>query len=371
MGGPEATRTERLLAASQELAQLGSWELDLESGETLWSDGMYRILDMEPDAGARSQDEILQFVHEDDRNRIEGMLSIVAENPEAVPADGFSAEFRIVRANGAVRDVRAHGRIERNVRGQPVRWVGVIQDVTDQRAGARELQAHYAVSETLREWDSFDEGVIRLLERIGEALEYPMASLWLWDEERGVLRCRAFWSSVDHDPGTFEYHKRRLTFRPGEGKPGVAWQTGQPVVTPDTATDPLFEPREAAMTRGVRSGLSFPAIGPDGPIAVVSFYALDHLVPSANLVRTLTALGHDLGRFFHRRRSQLRPQPLTAREIEVLRLAAEGNTRPQIAEHLAISPLTVKTHFEHVYEKLGVSDRTAAVAEALRSGLIT
>ena len=55
----------------------------------------------------------------------------------------------------------------------------------------------------------------------------------------------------------------------------------------------------------------------------------------------------------------------------MLRLAAEGLSGPGIAERLVLSPATVKTHFEHIYEKLGVGDRAAAVAQALRTGLIT
>jgi DNA-binding CsgD family transcriptional regulator len=65
------------------------------------------------------------------------------------------------------------------------------------------------------------------------------------------------------------------------------------------------------------------------------------------------------------------PPPLTPRELEVLELAAEGRTGPSIAEDLFVSPATVRTHFEHIYEKLGVGDRAAAVARAMRLGLIT
>jgi DNA-binding NarL/FixJ family response regulator len=61
---------------------------------------------------------------------------------------------------------------------------------------------------------------------------------------------------------------------------------------------------------------------------------------------------------------------LTAREVEVLQLLAFGHTNRDIAEHLFISPDTVKTHLEHIFEKLGASDRTAAVAEALRREII-
>ncbi len=57
---------------------------------------------------------------------------------------------------------------------------------------------------------------------------------------------------------------------------------------------------------------------------------------------------------------------LTARELEILMLVAEGKSNKEIAHHLHISQATVKSHLLHIYAKLGVSDRTAAVTEALR-----
>ena len=61
---------------------------------------------------------------------------------------------------------------------------------------------------------------------------------------------------------------------------------------------------------------------------------------------------------------------LSQRESEVLRLIAEGRSNPEIAGALYISASTVKTHVKSVCEKLGVSDRSAAVAEAMRRRLI-
>jgi DNA-binding NarL/FixJ family response regulator len=61
---------------------------------------------------------------------------------------------------------------------------------------------------------------------------------------------------------------------------------------------------------------------------------------------------------------------LTAREIDVLQHLAGGNRNRDIAEHLAISEETVKVHVKHIMEKLGASDRTAAVAIAVRRGII-
>ena len=61
---------------------------------------------------------------------------------------------------------------------------------------------------------------------------------------------------------------------------------------------------------------------------------------------------------------------LTQREHEILKLIAAGKSLPEIAKELYLGLTTVKTHVQHLYEKLGVSDRAAAVATAMRRGLI-
>jgi two-component system nitrate/nitrite response regulator NarL len=61
---------------------------------------------------------------------------------------------------------------------------------------------------------------------------------------------------------------------------------------------------------------------------------------------------------------------LTKRETEVLRMIAEGLSGPEIGAQLFISSSTVKTHVKSILEKVGVNDRAAAVAEAMRRGVI-
>lgn len=71
-----------------------------------------------------------------------------------------------------------------------------------------------------------------------------------------------------------------------------------------------------------------------------------------------------------RERSHSDRPVLSPREAEVLRLVADGRSNPEIAAKLYISASTVKTHVKAVCEKLGVSDRSAAVAEAMRRRII-
>ena len=94
------------------------------------------------------------------------------------------------------------------------------------------------------------------------------------------------------------------------------------------------------------------------------------LVAGGNMVidpQLVVALAEELQEAKERDR---KAETLTAREVEILQLLAFGHTNKDIAEQLFISPDTVKTHLEHIFDKLGTSDRTAAVAEALRRRLI-
>jgi DNA-binding NarL/FixJ family response regulator len=66
-----------------------------------------------------------------------------------------------------------------------------------------------------------------------------------------------------------------------------------------------------------------------------------------------------------------RPEaPLSRREIEILQKVAYGSTTKEVADELGISPHTVKTHLERIFEKLGANDRAQAVAIAIRRGLV-
>jgi DNA-binding CsgD family transcriptional regulator len=109
---------------------------------------------------------------------------------------------------------------------------------------------------------------------------------------------------------------------------------------------------------------------PDGGELEVSYYAVSDALPGLHVI-AFAPLGWteaELGLL-----DDDGPEPsaaLTPRELDLLQLAAEGRSGPQIAGELVLSPATVKTHFENIYAKLGTRDRVEAVAKAMRLGLI-
>jgi DNA-binding CsgD family transcriptional regulator len=138
---------------------------------------------------------------------------------------------------------------------------------------------------------------------------------------------------------------------------------GRPV--PDISEMPAHV-RDLA-TRHYRAGLA----GDRSRYAFVSYGHRYHVdaVPVCGERGDVTAvLG--IAHLAPRRGREAKRMALTAREIEILQLAADGLTAPEIAEVLAISRHTARTHLQNIYGKWRVPDRAAAVAEAFRQGLI-
>jgi DNA-binding CsgD family transcriptional regulator len=103
----------------------------------------------------------------------------------------------------------------------------------------------------------------------------------------------------------------------------------------------------------------------------ITYYALTQVLSGRHLVAFAPSEWLERELLRESERSQRgKPPSLTARELEVLQLAAEGQSGPAIAERLVVSPATVRTHFANIYTKLGVRDRAGAVATAMRLGLI-
>jgi signal transduction histidine kinase len=127
--------SEARLTSAQRLANLGSWERDDVTKNTVFSDEIFSILGM-PDYPPRTLPEFLNFVHPEDRERVlEGAMR--ARSTGASVAE----EYRIIRADGEVRFVRSVNEAIRNEHGAVIRVVGATQDITDLKRAQEESAA--------------------------------------------------------------------------------------------------------------------------------------------------------------------------------------------------------------------------------------
>jgi DNA-binding CsgD family transcriptional regulator len=134
---------------------------------------------------------------------------------------------------------------------------------------------------------------------------------------------------------------------------------------------PEMEAAWARLTEtGCVAGL-YDVASPADTSMMVNYYAMADVLPGLFLIAFAPAGWPDGELLADPDHAGAEPAlALTPRELEVLELAAEGRTAPMIADELVLSAGTVRTHFEHIYAKLGVRDRAAAVAKAMRLGLV-
>ncbi len=132
------------LAEAQELAHIGSWEWDLETGVVHWSLEMYRIHGIASGEPAITFDRAIALALPDDRVRIQANVERALERgTEEIP----DIEYGIVRADGAARMLLGKGRAVRSGDGGVTRLVGTVQDVTERR----ELEREHRIAETLQQ----------------------------------------------------------------------------------------------------------------------------------------------------------------------------------------------------------------------------
>jgi len=136
----ESSRAALLLSLSrharaQSFAQLGDWELDLLTGETYWSDESYRLLGYTPGVDRASLEAFVQRLHPDERERIQRYLREVGTG--TVPAE---MDFRALLPDGKARMLRERVEVIRDADGKPLRMVGTMMDVTEQRLAEEALR---------------------------------------------------------------------------------------------------------------------------------------------------------------------------------------------------------------------------------------
>ena len=300
-----------LLVAAEELADLGTWWMNPATGETEWSDGVFRIFGLEPGPSSPAPRRFMERIHPDDKERIQEVWDRAAKRPGL--ADGLrragGLPDRPPRRAGA-RDPRARPHRAPRRRLVPLARPSSRTSPTSACPSASCSPTTH-VAQALREWESFEEGVVVLLRRMATALDFPTAALWIVGRARrrssSAGRCGAGRTSSG---ASGKRRRGRCASGPARACRAGRGRRSEPVSSPDVDERPGLPARRGRRARsGITSALLFPAVSTERTRSPsLAFYSLERREPSdapaadAERHRRASSAG-----FLARRRGQLEP----------------------------------------------------------------
>jgi len=140
-------REQEMLSEAQRIAHLGSWDWNILTNELSWSDEVYRIFGLDLQEFGATYDAFLASVHPEDRELIGEAVNRALTDSEAE----YSVEHRVARPDGSQRVVRERADVTFDPTGRPVRMIGTVHDITDQKTAELDLRDALAEVERLRD----------------------------------------------------------------------------------------------------------------------------------------------------------------------------------------------------------------------------
>jgi DNA-binding CsgD family transcriptional regulator len=294
------------------------------------------LLDLDAEDDRPLLARIVDHFHRDDIDRLHDVMRDVRSRGEA-----RSVDVDLTTRDGAARRLRATATRVPEQESDSV--IGVVTDVTQMRHIEHALEVRHAVTAALANWD-----VVRfegLLAPLGTALAAD--SVTVWASRHAGLRALATWKPGDTPAIEPSANASDVVVTASQIGRGVVGRTGR-----------------------ASEELAFPVLTLRGVLAVVEVRSASGLPMCDTLTRVLESVGREVGAFFAARPCAPDGMGLSARELEVLELVAEGLSTPEMAARLVLSPETIRSHIRNVHAKLGVGDRVSAVVKAMRAGLI-
>ena len=208
----------------------------------------------------------------------------------AMRSDGseFPVELTITRIEGA----------------EPPTFTGYIRDISDRRAAERNSAAQYAVARVLADARTVEEAMPRLLQALGESMDWELGAAWQVDEQADELHCTSLWQTDGIAATEFRELSRSLMVGRGVGPLGRVWQTGEPATSEDAALEPGYPRAEAAAREGLRGALWIPIASGANVLGVIEFYSHRPNRLDDALLSTLATVGHQIGEYSRRRQAE-------------------------------------------------------------------
>jgi PAS domain S-box-containing protein len=195
----------------------------------------------------------------------------------------------------------------------------IARDITERKRIERRLATEHGVTIALAESDTLEGAAPKVLKTVGETLGCDLGVLWEVGIALGMLRCVAVWRPPGIEVTDFEKHSRQFAFARGEGLPGRAWDSGQPVWVPDAP----FPRSVAAHRNGPCSAIAFPLRSNGDVLGVIEFFSPELRQPQEAVFAMMASIGDQVVQFIERRKAEMVLHS-RAREFQLARAIQQG-----------------------------------------------